>query len=73
MNAEWIATLGDKLTPEAYQVLPQPARKLSPLLNLYRVLIVAFGVLVLYYVLAFALWGSAMGELRQAAKVMGIS
>jgi type IV/VI secretion system ImpK/VasF family protein len=72
MNAEWIATLGDKLTPEAYQVLPQPARKLSPLLNLYRVLIVAFGVLVLYYVLAFALWGNAMSELRQAAKAMGI-
>lgn len=72
MNAEWIATLGDKLTPEAYQVLPQPARKLSPLLNLYRVLIVAFGVLLLYYVLAFALWGNAMTELRQAAKAMGI-
>ena len=72
MNAEWIATLGDKLTPEAYQVLPQPARKLSPLLNLYRVLIVAFGVLVLYYILAFALWGSAMADLKQAAKAMGL-
>jgi type IV/VI secretion system ImpK/VasF family protein len=73
MNAEWLATLGDKITPEAYQVLPQPARKLSPLINLYRVLIVAFGVLVLYYILAFALWGSAMGELRQAARAMGLS
>jgi hypothetical protein len=73
MNAEWIATLGEKLTPEAYQVLPQPARKLSPLLNLYRVLIVAFGVLILYYILAFVLWGTAMGELRQAAKAMGLT
>ena len=72
MNAEWIATLGEKLTPDAYQVLPQPARKLSPLLNLYRVLIVAFGVLVLYYILAFVLWGTAMGELRQAARAMGL-
>lgn len=72
MNAEWIATLGDKLTPDAYHVLPQPGRKLSPLLNLYRVLIVAFGVLVLYYILAFALWGSAMADLKQAAKVMGL-
>ncbi len=73
MNAEWIATLGDKITPEAYQVLPQPARKLSPLINLYRVLIVAFGVLVLYYILAFALWGTSMDELRQAARGMGLS
>ena len=73
MNAEWLATLGDKITPEAYQVLPQPARKLSPLLNFYRVLIVAFGVLVLYYILAFALWGSSMGELRKAAAAMGLS
>jgi len=72
MNAEWIATLGDKLTPDAYHVLPQPARKLSPLLNLYRVLIVAFGVLILYYILAFALWGSAMADLKQAAKAMGL-
>lgn len=72
MNAEWLATLGDKITPEAYHVLPQPARKLSPLINLYRVLIVAFGVLVLYYVLAFALWGSSLSELRQAAKAMGL-
>lgn len=73
MNAEWLATLGDKITPEAYQVLPQPARKLSPLLNLYRVLIVAFGVLVLYWVLAFALWGTSMNELRAAARAMGLA
>lgn len=70
MNAEWLATLGEKITPEAYQVLPQPARRLSPLINLYRVLIVAFGILVLYYVLAFVLWGTAMGELRDAARAM---
>jgi type IV/VI secretion system ImpK/VasF family protein len=73
MNAEWLATLGEKITPEAYQVLPQPARKLSPLINLYRVLIVAFGVLVLYYILAFALWGTSMKELREAARQMGLS
>jgi type IV/VI secretion system ImpK/VasF family protein len=73
MNAEWLATLGEKITPEAYQVLPQPARKLSPLLNLYRVLIVAFGVLVLYWVLAFALWGTSMSELRAAARAMGLT
>jgi type IV/VI secretion system ImpK/VasF family protein len=73
MNAEWLAPLGDKITPEAYQVLPQPARRLSPLLNLYRVMIVAFGILVLYYILAFALWGSSMGELRKAAAAMGLS
>lgn len=73
MNAEWLATLGDKITPEAYQVLPQPARKLSPLINLYRVLIVAFGVLILYYILAFALWGTSMGELRRVARAMGLS
>jgi len=72
LNAEYIASLGDKITPAAYHVDPQPARKLSPLLNLYRVLIVAFGVLVLYWILAFVLWGQSMGELREAAKAMGI-
>ena len=71
-NAEYMATLGDKITPAAYHVDPQPAKKLSPLLNLYRVLIVAFGVLVLYYILAFALWGQSMTELREAAKAMGL-
>lgn len=72
LNAEYIASLGDKITPAAYHVDPQPSRKLSPLLNLYRVLIVAFGVLVLYWVLAFVLWGQSMGELREAARAMGL-
>lgn len=71
-NAEYLATLGDKITPAAYHVDAQPAKKLSPLLNLYRVLIVAFGVLALYYILAFALWGQSMHELREAAKAMGL-
>jgi type IV/VI secretion system ImpK/VasF family protein len=73
MSAPWVASLGEKLTPDAYNVLPQPAKKLSPLINLYRVAIVAFGVLVLYYLLAFVLWGGAMGELRQAAHAIGVS
>jgi len=30
-------------------------------------------VLVLYYLLAFVLWGGAMGELRQAARAIGVS
>jgi type IV/VI secretion system ImpK/VasF family protein len=72
LNAEYIASLGDKITPAAYHVDPQPSRKLSPLLNLYRVLIVAFGVLVLYWILAFVLWGQSMGELREAARAMGL-
>ncbi|MGH9369726.1 MAG: DotU family type IV/VI secretion system protein [Thermoanaerobaculia bacterium] len=72
-NAEWLATLGDKITPDAYHVLPEPARKLSPLLNLYRVLIVAFGVLVLYYILAFVLWETSMKELKEAARAMGLA
>jgi hypothetical protein len=29
-------------------------------------------VLVLYWVLAFALWGTSMSELRAAAKAMGL-
>jgi type IV/VI secretion system ImpK/VasF family protein len=72
MNAEYIATFGDKITPAAYHVDPTPARKLSPLINLYRVLIVAFGILVLYYILAFALWSSSLADLRAAARAMGI-
>lgn len=72
-NAEYLAALGDKITPGAYHVLPTAAQKLSPLINLYRVLIVTFGIVVLYYILAFILWGSSMRELRAAAKAMGIA
>jgi type IV/VI secretion system ImpK/VasF family protein len=72
-SAEYFANLGDKITPAAYHVDPQPQRRLSPLVNLYRVLIVAFGLLVLYYVVAFFLWRGSMEELRAAAKAMGLS
>lgn len=72
MNAEYIATFGDKITPAAYHVDPTPSRKLSPLINLYRVLIVAGGILVLYYILAFALWSTSLSDLRAAAHAMGI-
>jgi type IV/VI secretion system ImpK/VasF family protein len=72
LNAEYLAQLGDKITPAAYHVEPTPQRRLSPLLNLYRVLIVAGGLLVLYWVLAFALWSSSIGDLRAAARAMGI-
>ena len=72
-NAEYLAALGDRITPGAYHVLPTPAQKLSPLINLYRVLIVAVGIVVLYYILAFVLWAASMKELRSAARAMGIS
>lgn len=72
LNAEYLATFGDKITPAAYHVDPTPQRRLSPLLNLYRVLIVAGGILILYWVLAFALWSSSIADLRAAARAMGI-
>ena len=72
MNAEYIASFGDKITPAAYHVDATPARRLSPLINLYRVLIVGGGVLVLYYILTFALWSSSLADLRAAARAMGI-
>lgn len=72
LNAEYLATFGDKITPSAYHVDPTPQRRLSPLLNLYRVLIVAGGILILYWVLAFALWSSSIADLRAAARAMGI-
>jgi type IV/VI secretion system ImpK/VasF family protein len=72
LNAEYVATFGDKITPAAYHVDPTPARRLSPLINLYRVLIVAFGILVLYYALTFALWSSSLSELRAAARAIGV-
>ena len=72
MNAEYIASFGDKITPAAYHVDATPARRLSPLINLYRVLIVGGGVLVLYYILTFALWSSSLAALRAAARAMGI-
>ncbi|HXM75433.1 MAG TPA: DotU family type IV/VI secretion system protein [Thermoanaerobaculia bacterium] len=72
LNAEYVASFGDKITPAAYHVDPTPARRLSPLINLYRVLIVAFGILVLYYALTFALWSSSLSELRAAARAIGV-
>jgi type IV/VI secretion system ImpK/VasF family protein len=71
-SAEYFANLGDKITPAAYHVDAQPQRRLSPLINLYRVLIVAFGLLMLYYLVAFLLWRGSMDELRATAKAMGI-
>jgi type IV/VI secretion system ImpK/VasF family protein len=72
LNAEYVASFGDKITPAAYHVDPTPARRLSPLINLYRVLIVAFGILILYYALTFALWSSSLSELRAAARAIGV-
>ena len=72
LNAEYLASTGDKITPAAYHVEPTAARRLSPLVNLYRLLIVAGGILILYYVLAFALWSNSLGEIRAAARAMGV-
>jgi hypothetical protein len=62
----------DKITPEAYTVLASAGKRLNPVVTLGRVAIISFGVLVMYYLLTFLLWGSLMGEIRSAASPVGV-
>ncbi len=59
--AEYLADVGDKITPEAYHVTAAPARKLSPAVTLARVAIVGVGILFLYYAITWLMW-AALGR-----------
>ena len=70
--SEYLATQSDKITPEAYTVLASAGKRLNPVVTLGRVAIISFGVLVMYYLLTFLLWGSLMGDIRAAARAIGV-
>lgn len=70
--SEYLATQSDKITPEAYTVVASAGKRLNPVVTLGRVAIISFGVLVMYYLLTFLLWGSLMSEIRTAARAVGV-
>ena len=70
--SEYLATQSDKITPEAYTVMASAGKRLNPVVTLGRVAIIGFGVLIMYYLLTFLLWGSLMGEIRTAARAIGV-
>ena len=53
-------------------MLASAGKRLNPVVTLGRVAIISFGVLVMYYLLTFLLWGSLMGEIRTAARAVGV-
>lgn len=70
--SEYLADVGDKITPEAYYVTAAPARKLSPAVTLARVAIVGVGLLFLYYAITWLMWAKSVDELRTAVQAMGL-
>jgi type IV/VI secretion system ImpK/VasF family protein len=70
--AEYLADVGEKITPEAYHVTAAPARKLSPAVTLARVAIVGVGILFLYYAITWLMWARSVDELRTVVQGMGL-
>ena len=68
--AEYLADVGDKITPEAYHVTAAPARKLSPAVTLARVAIVGVGLLVLYYAITWLMWARSVDDLRAVVQAV---
>ncbi len=61
----------DALTPEAYHVDSRRAIKLSPAVTLARVLIVGFGLVVVYWLATRLSWGVLVGDLRTLVAGLG--
>ncbi|HVR08739.1 MAG TPA: DotU family type IV/VI secretion system protein, partial [Thermoanaerobaculia bacterium] len=55
------------LTPAAYHVTPRPQRRISPAVTLVRVAIVGLGLIAAYWLVAWAVWGNAVSDLRAIA------
>ena len=70
--AEYLATSGDKLTPEAYHVKAGAQRRIPAAVTLGRVAIVSVGAFVLYYFVTFLVWSSLVGDIRSAAEALGV-
>ncbi len=68
--AEYLADVGDKITPDAYHVTAAPAKKLSPAVTLARVAIVGVGLLVLYYAITWLMWARSVDDLRAVVQAV---
>jgi type IV/VI secretion system ImpK/VasF family protein len=71
--SEYVASAGDKLTPDAYHIQAGPPKRINPAITLARVAIVGVGGLLLYYLVTFLLWASLLSDIRTAASAMGIT
>ncbi len=70
--ADYLATSGDKITPEAYHVSPGLAKRFNPVVTLGRVAIIGVGFLILYWIITILLWSTLMGDIRAYADAMGV-
>ena len=61
----------ERITPDAYHVDARKAVKLSPAVTLARVLIVGFGLAVVYWVATRLSWGVVVGDLRTLVEGLG--
>jgi type IV/VI secretion system ImpK/VasF family protein len=69
---EYLGDVGEKLTPEAYNVSPQSAKRLNPVVTLAKVAIVGGIVLVMYYFITFLIWSVSISDLREMVKAIGL-
>jgi len=70
--AEYLATSGDKLTPEAYHVKAGGQRRIPAAVTLGRVAIVSVGFLFLYWIVTWVAWRSLVGEIHSAAQALQV-
>ncbi len=70
--AEYLASQGDKITPEAYTVLAGSPKRFNPVVTLGRIAIVFGGALILYWILTLVAWATLMSVIRGVAERMGV-
>jgi type IV/VI secretion system ImpK/VasF family protein len=66
--SEHLADAQRELTPAAYHVTPRPPRRISPAVTLVRIAIVGLGLVAAYWLVAWAVWGNAVSDLRAIAR-----
>jgi len=69
--SEYLADAQQQITPDAYRVQEKSSVRLSRAVTLGRILIVAGGLVILYWVASLLSWGAMVGDLRDLVK--GIS
>jgi type IV/VI secretion system ImpK/VasF family protein len=58
----------DRMTPEAYRVISREARRLDPLFNLWRSLLIFAGAMVLLIVMYQVVWWSIINEAGEMSR-----
>ncbi len=68
---EYLGDVQNVLTPDAYHVSPKPAQRLSVGVAMTRVAIAAVVLLVSYWIANWAIWTSAVADLREIVRGLG--